>query len=486
MSIPHDAVVVGSGPNGLAAAVVLARAGLGVTVYEANDEIGGGARSHERLETGVVHDACSAVHPLGAGSPLFAELDLGRHGLRWRWADVELAHPLDGGRAGVMLRSVDATADGLPGDDGPVWRRTFGPLTDAFDRIATDVLRPVPRIPDHPIDLVRFGFHAIRSAQLVARRWRSDEARALYAGIAAHAIEPLDRPLTAGVGALLTAAGHAVGWPVAEGGSRSITTALAAELADLGGTIETGVDVRSLADLPPSPVIMLDTSPHAALRIARDRIGAATRRSLRRWRYGPAAHKVDLVVDGGIPWTNPVCRRAATVHCGGTLEEIASGEKQVHLGSMPERPFVLVGQQYLADPDRSRGDHHPVWAYAHVPHRYGGDATGAVIAQIERFAPRVRDRVVALEATPPLAIERRNANFVGGDIATGANSPRQVAVRPRLAIDPYRIGDGVYLCSAATPPGPGVHGMCGFHAARSALDRLGPTRPRRGAAAGTS
>lgn len=467
-----DAVVVGSGPNGLAAAAVLARAGLGVAVYEAADEIGGGTRSHERLETGVLHDICSAVHPLGAGSPIFRDLGLEQHGLTWRWADIELAHPLDDRRAAILQRSIDATADGL-GDDGEAWRSAFGPLAESFDALATDVLRPVIGVPRHPILLARFGAQALQSAELFARRWTSDEARALYAGIAAHAIEPLDRPLTAGVGAVLGTAGHAFGWPVAEGGSSAIAAALASVIAAHGGTVHTGVRVDSLDDLPPADIALLDVSPHAAIDIAGDRVGTFARRALNRWRYGPAAFKIDLIVEDGIPWAAPACRHAGTVHCGGTLEEIARGESALHQGWMPESPFVLVAQQYLADPNRSNGDRHPIWAYAHVPHRYTGDATEAVLAQIERFAPGFRDRIVAIDATAPLDLEAYNANYVGGDIATGANTPRQTVVRPRLAIDPYRLGDGVFLCSAATPPGAGVHGMCGFHAANSALRSLG-------------
>lgn len=467
-----DAVVVGSGPNGLAAAAVLARAGLEVTVYEAADEIGGGTRSHDRLETGVLHDICSAVHPLGVGSPIFRDLDLEGHGLTWRWADIELAHPLDDRRAAVLQRSIDATADGL-GDDGDAWRSAFGPLAASFDQIAADVLRPVVGLPQHPVLLARFGIQALQSAELFARRWTSDEARALYAGIAAHAIEPLNRPLTAGVGAVLGTAGHAYGWPVAEGGSRSIADALASVIRSYGGTIHTGVRVDSLDDLPPASVALLDVAPHAATEIAGGRVGALARRALRRWRYGPAAFKIDLVVEDGIPWAAPACRRAGTVHCGGTLEEIARGEAALHRGWMPESPFVLVAQQYLADPSRSSGNHHPIWAYAHVPHRYTVDATERILAQIERFAPGFRDRIVAIDTSGPLQLEAYNANYVGGDIATGANTPRQTVVRPRFALDPYRIGSDVFLCSAATPPGAGVHGMCGLHAANSALRSLG-------------
>ncbi|HEY2430719.1 MAG TPA: NAD(P)/FAD-dependent oxidoreductase [Acidimicrobiales bacterium] len=465
MSEP-DAVVVGAGPNGLAAAVTLAQAGLAVTVLEAAERIGGGARSGELILPGVVHDVCSAVHPFGVSSPFFDSLDLARHGLTWRWADVDLAHPLDGGRAGAMLRSIDATARGL-GADGRAWRRLFGPITDTFENVAQEVLEPLLHLPRHPLELARFGLWASLPATVTARRWRTEEARALFAGTAAHLFQPLDRPLSSAVGVIMVAAGHHRGWPVAEGGSQAITRALASMLGELGGTIETGVRVTSL---PSSPLVLLDVAPAAAADIIGERLPDRVRRAYRAWRHGPAAFKVDLVVDGGVPWDNEACRRAGTVHCGGTLEEIALAERDVWEGRMPARPFVLVAQQYLADPGRSKGDLHPVWAYAHVPHAYNGDATEAVVSQIERFAPGFRDRIVGTAVRRPADIERENPNFVGGDISTGSNNPLQVAFRPLVTRHPYATGvPGVFLCSAATPPGAGVHGMCGYGAARAAL-----------------
>ena len=466
-----DAVVVGSGPNGLAAAVAIARAGHRVHVLEGADAIGGGTRTEELLVPGVRHDLCSAVHPFGVASPFLSSLDLGAHGLRWRWAPVDLAHPLDGGRAGVLLRSIDDTVAGM-GADGPTWRRTFAPIVDRFDDVAVEVLGPVLHVPRHPVAMARFGLQALRSARGVAGRWTSDEVRGLYAGIAAHTFQPLHRPTTAAAGALFVGAAHTRGWPVAEGGSAAITDALASMLRDLGGTIETGVHVSSVRDLPDHRVVLLDVAPRAAIAILGDEMPARVRRSFRRWRHGPAVHKVDLVVRGEVPWANGACRRAGTVHLGGTFEQVAAAEAALHEGRMPERPFVLVAQQHLADPSRSAGDLHPIWAYAHVPHGYTGDATEAVIAQIERFAPGFRDTVVAIATRSALDHERYNPNYVGGDIATGANSPWQAVVRPRLALDPYRISDRAFLCSAATPPGAGVHGMCGDHAARSALRRL--------------
>lgn len=467
-----DAVVVGAGPNGLAAAVVIAQAGFSVTVLEASDDIGGGTRTEELIMPGVLHDVCSAVHPFGVASPFLSTLPLHEHGLSWCWPDIDLAHPLDDGRAGVMLRSLDDTVAGM-GADGKAWRRTFGRLAAGFAEIAEDLMQPIQHVPQHPVRLVDFGLKALQPATLLARRWKSDEVRGLFAGVAAHAIHPLDHPTTAAVGLMLIASGHHVGWPVAKGGSRSITDALAGLLRSLGGTIETGVTVRSMADLPPATVTLFDTSPSAVVAIAGGALPARVKRAYTRYRHGPGAFKVDLVVEGGMPWTSEPARRAGTVHVGGTLEEIAAAERDVHLGRMPERPFVLVSQQYLADPSRSAGELHPIWAYAHVPNGYTGDASEALLAQLERFAPGVRERVVGMDTKAPAQLEGYNANYVGGDIGTGANDPWQLIIRPRLAVDPYATGiAGVFICSAATPPGAGVHGMCGANAARSALKVL--------------
>jgi phytoene dehydrogenase-like protein len=464
-----DAVVVGAGPNGLAAAVAIATEGYAVTVLEAADEIGGGTRTMERTVPGVLHDVCSAVHPFGVASPFLSSLGLEAEGLTWRWPEIDLAHPLDGGRAGAFHRDLDRTVAGL-GADGPAWDRLFRPLAEGFDDLAEDLLRPIQHIPRHPLRLAAFGPRALQPATLLARRWSTDEARALFAGAAAHAIHPLTRPTTAAVGLMLLAAGHHVGWPVAEGGSRSITDALAARLRALGGTIETGVRVGALADLPPTRVALLDVAPQAVVGIAGDRLPDRVRRAYSRFRHGPGAFKLDLAVEGEVPWTAEACRRAGTVHVGGTLEEITAAEAEVAAGRMPARPFVLVAQQHLADPTRSAGDVHPLWAYAHVPSGYTGDATEATLAQLERFAPGLRERVVAQRSLSPAELEAYNANYVGGDIATGGNDPWQVVVRPRLAPDPYATGvPGLFICSAATPPGAGVHGMCGAGAARSAL-----------------
>jgi phytoene dehydrogenase-like protein len=450
----------------------LAQAGVAVTVLEAADTIGGGTRTVELTVPGVLHDICSAVHPFGAASPVFQALPLEEHGLSWRWPEVDLAHPLGGDRAGVMWRSIDATAQGL-GADGRAWRQVFGSVSSGFADLADDVLGPLLHVPRHPVTFVRFGLRAMWPATWLARRFRTDEARGLFGGIAAHVIHPLGRPATAAAGVMLTASGHHVGWPVAAGGSHAVTEALASLLVDLGGKVETGVRVTSLADLPSVGATLFDTSPSGFVAIAGDRLPARDRRQFQRWRYGPAAFKLDLAVEGGVPWTAEPARRAGTVHVGGTIGEIAAAESDVHRGRMPERPFVLVGQQYLCDPQRSAGDVHPVWMYAHVPRGYDGDATGAILGQVERFAPGLRERIVGQHVMSPGAFGDYNANYVGGDISTGANDLRQMLFRPRPALDPYATGiPGVYLCSAATPPGAGVHGMCGYHAARSALRHL--------------
>jgi phytoene dehydrogenase-like protein len=466
------ATVVGSGPNGLACAVELARNGVEVTVLEAEERIGGGSRSGELTVPGLVHDLCSAVHPMAAASPFFRELELERYGLEWRWPEVDLAHPLDGGRAAVMRRSVEETAAAL-GPDGRAWRRLFGGPSAAFEEMASDLLRPVLHRPGHPLGLLRFGLQAALPATVLARAWRSEEARALFGGVAGHSFSRLERPLSAAIGVALVTACHAVGWPVAAGGSQAIADALAAALRAHGGRIETGVRVRSLSELDTSGAVVFDLSPEAVLGIAGERLPPRVARAYRGYRHGPAAFKLDLAVEGGVPWANAACRRAGTVHAVGSFEELVAAEREVNRGRMPERPFVLVAQQYLADPQRSAGDVHPVWAYAHVPHGYDGDGETPALDQIERFAPGLRERIVAVSSRSPAQIEAENRNLVGGDIVNGANTPVQTLIRPRLALDPYSVGvPGLYICSAATPPGGGVHGMSGFNAARAALRHL--------------
>jgi phytoene dehydrogenase-like protein len=468
----HDAVVVGSGPNGLAAAVVLAQAGLSVTVLEGAETIGGGTRSEELTLPGLVHDLCSAVHPFGVASPFFASLPLAEHGLVWRYPEIDLAHPLDDGSAGVMVRSLDETVAGL-GVDGRAWRRAFAPVVDGFDELAQDVLGPVLRWPGHPVRMARFGLRAGLPASLFVKRFRTPQAKALFAGSAAHVFRPLDRPATASVAMMLFAAGHVHGWPVAEGGSASITRALASLLESLGGTVVTGHPVTSRADLPAARLTLFDTGPGAVADLLGEELPGRTRRAYRRWKYGPGSYKVDLAVRGGIPWANEAARRAGTVHLGGTFEEIAEAEAAVCAGRMPERPFVLLAQQSLADPTRARDGVHPVWAYAHVPSGWSGPGEQIVLDQIERFAPGVRDHVVATAVRDPAGFAADNPNYVGGDIAGGANHLTQLLGRPTVLGDPYTTGaSGYYLCSSATAPGAGVHGMCGYRAATRALADL--------------
>ena len=467
-----EAIVVGSGPNGLACAVELARNGVSVTVLEAEDRIGGGTRTSELTVPGLLHDDCSATHPMAVGSPFLRSLDLERHGLEWLWPEVDLAHPLDDGSVGVMVRSIEQTADGL-GEDGKAWRRVFGSASAHFGELLEDIMKPVLHVPRHPARLVRFGLAAAAPATLLAHSWRTPQARALFGGVAAHAFSPMNRPMSSSVGCALINACHAFGWPVAKGGSQSISDALASVLRAHGGTIETGRRISDLAELSGVDAVVFDLAPGAVAQIAGERLPARVARAYRRYRHGPGAFKLDLAVEGGVPWNNEACGRAGTVHVIGGFEEIVRAEHAINRGSMPERPYVLVGQQYLADPQRSEGDLHPLWAYAHVPSGFAGDASEAILGQIERFAPGFRGRIVATHTRGPAELAAYDANYVGGDIITGANTPLQLLFRPRVALDPYSAGTpGLYICSAATPPGAGAHGIGGYNAARSVLRDL--------------
>jgi phytoene dehydrogenase-like protein len=467
-----SAIVVGSGPNGLACAATLASRGVEVTVIEAAETIGGGTRSAELTVPGLLHDVCSATHPMAVSSPAVASLGLERHGLEWCWPEVDLAHPLDGGGGAMMLRSLEATAAGL-GEAGPNWQRLFGAPSRGYDALTEDIYRPLPHIPRHPLRLIRFGLPSAAPASLLVKALGTAEAAALFGGVAAHAYAPLNLPFSSAVGMALLCAGHAYGWPAAKGGSIAIAEAWAGVIREWGGRIETGRRVRALAELPTADAVVLDLSPRAVLELAGDWMPPRVALAYGRFKHGPGAFKLDLAVEGGVPWTYEPARRAGTVHVGGSFAEIAHCEREIHRGRMPERPFVLVGQQYLADPQRSQGDLHPVWTYAHVPSGYPGDASEVILDQVERFAPGLRERIVARATRTPAEIEAANPNFIGGDILTGANTPLQTLLRPRISALPYATGiPGVFICSAATPPGAGAHGINGFNAAEAVLRTL--------------
>lgn len=463
----RKAFVIGSGPNGLAAAITLAREGVQTTLLEARDEIGGGASSAALTLPGFTHDVCSAVHPLGAASPFFRTLPLTAHGLRWIAPPAALAHPLDDGTAAVLENSLEATVAGL-GCDGRRYGRLAAPLAARYAELAAEILAP-PHVPRHPALFARFGLLAGWPADWTARAlFREAKGRALFAGLAGHSVLPLESLASSAVAWVLALAAPAAGWPIPEGGSGRISAALASYLRSLGGRIETGAEVRSLDELGEAQVVLCDLTPAQLLRVAGARLPEGYRRRLRAFRYGPGVFKVDWALRGPIPWAAPECARAATVHLGGTLEEIAASERAPWEGRAAERPFVLLTQPSLFDPTRAPSGAHTAWAYCHVPNGSAADMTERIEAQVERFAPGFRARVAARSARGPAELERRNANLVGGDITGGAQDLKQLFLRPARGL--YRTPvPGLYLCSASTPPGGGVHGMCGFHAARAAL-----------------
>jgi phytoene dehydrogenase-like protein len=469
---PLDAVVIGSGPNGLAAAITLAQAGRSVRVYEAQSTLGGGLRSLALTQPGFVHDVCATVHALVAASPFLSRLPLERFGLELAHAPAPFAHPLDDGTAVVVERSIDATADSLSGRDGRAYRRLLTPFVRQSKPLMEALLGP-PRLTS-PMLMARFGLRAGLPAAVLARTvFRDERTRALFAGAAAHAVVPLEFLTTAGYGLGLMIAAHAVGWPVARGGSQTVAAAMAAYLESLGGEIITGTPVESLGALPPSRTVLCDISPRQLLRLAGARMPDRYRRRSQRYRYGPGVFKLDWALNAPVPWTAEGCRCAGTVHLGSTLAEIADSERAAWEGRVHDRPYVLLVQPTLADPSRAPAGRHVLWAYAHVPHGSEVDMTGRIERQIERYAPGFRDCIIARHAMGPAEMERRNPNLVGGDITGGAGDIRQFFARPVLSRDPYATPiEGVYLCSASTPPGVGVHGMCGHHAALSALRRL--------------
>jgi phytoene dehydrogenase-like protein len=466
--VSPDALVIGAGPNGLAAAIVLARAGVAVRVYEADATIGGGCRSESLTLPGFVHDVCSSVYPMAAASAFFQSLPLGEHGLEWIHSPAMLAHPFDGDTpAAVITRSVADTAAALGADDR-AYRRLIGSVARDWPHLIDVILGPL-RIPAHPVAAARFGLAALQGAeQLARRRFRTDRAQALLAGNAAHGMLRLDTLPSGAIGLVLAAVAHTHGWPIPRGGAQRLADALAGYLRSLGGEIVTGARVDALEDLPPARAVLCDLSPRPFLRVAGRLLPDRYRRQLQRYRYGMGSYKVDFALDAPVPWRDGAVSQAATVHVGGSLAEIAVAERLAWEGRIPERPFVLVSQPSLFDQERAPAGRHTLWAYCHVPHDSAADMLPRIERQIERFAPGFRERILARHVMTPLDLERRNPNLAGGDIGMGIADLRQMFARPtwRRYRTPRR---GLYLCSASTPPGTGVHGMCGYHAAQAAL-----------------
>jgi phytoene dehydrogenase-like protein len=467
-----DAVVIGSGPNGLAAALTLARAGLSVEVYEGEPSPGGGCRSAQLTLPGFHHDICSAVHPLVAASPFFRSVDLAARGVKLLTPEVSFAHPLDGGRAGAVVPSVDETAASL-GEDGAAYRRLFGPLARDVDKVLPTLLGPLRAPPRHPLAMARLGLPGLLPVTRLAGRFHSEEAKGLLAGAAAHSMLPLGTPLTGSYALLFITLGHAYGWPVVEGGSERVVEALVAELAALGGTIQLDRWVNSWSELPEAGVVLADTSPRHLEILGKDRLSPSYKKALGRVRYGPGVCKVDWALSGPVPWEAPACRRAGTIHVGGTLEEVAISESEVAAGRHAERPFCLVAQPGVVDVTRAPDGKQTLWAYCHVPSGSTVDMTERIEAQIERFAPGFRDLVLARVTKTAAQAEEANPNYVGGDITGGMATLRQTLFRPTVRWDNYKTSSPeLYICSASTPPGGGVHGMCGYHAAKTALKGL--------------
>ena len=470
MNEQYDAVVVGSGPNGLAAAVTLARAKCSVLLIEANDVIGGSCTSAELTLPGFVHDVCSAIHPLAITSPFFRSLPLEQYGLHWIHPKIPLAHPLDNGHCALLHQSLAAQIEEL-GVDRNAWRRLMNPFVSNREKLLSDILQPPLHFPQHPLLLLRFGKSGLRSATHLAQRlFKSEETQALFAGLAAHSFLDLKKTASSAIGLVLAVLAHTVGWPMPEGGAGKITTALAQYFRDLGGKIITNHPIKNIDELPPAKVVFFDLTPRQVLRIAGHRLPVRYRKKLENYRYGPAAFKIDYALSAPVPWQNPNCYKAGTVHIGGTLAEMVEAESNIASGKMPKRPFVLFAQHSLFDQTRAPKGRHTGWAYCHIPHACDIDATELIESQIERFAPGFKDCVISRCARGPKLLEQRNANLVGGDINGGLADLRQLIARPVLAFNPYKTPlKNVFICSASTPPGGGVHGMAGHNAARSFL-----------------
>ena len=466
----YDAVVIGSGPNGLAAAITMAREGLSVKVFEASDTIGGGTRTKELTLPGFRHDICSAIHPMAKTSPFLRSLPLEEHGLKWIYPEYPLAHPLEGESAAVLHRSLSDTIASLE-EDGRAYERLFEPVVQNWNKLAPQLLGPLSLIPDHPVLMAGFGLKALQSAEgLVRSTVNTSRAKALFAGLAAHSILPLDTIATSAIGLVLGAVGHVENWPYPEGGSHAITLAMADYLKTLGGEIETGRHVTSLEELPTSNVIFFNTTPAQLLDIAGDFVPSKYARKVNRFEYGAGVFKIDLALDEPIPWRDEACKKAGTVHVGGTFEEIVGSEQCLENGTHPENPYVLIAQQSLFDDTRAPEGKHTCWAYCHVPSGSTRDMTEPILNQIERFAPGFRDIIIGKHAMNTRAMHDYNPNYIGGDINGGKQDITQLFTRPAGLFDPYHVPDtNMYLSSSSTPPGGGVHGMCGYHAAQSAL-----------------
>jgi phytoene dehydrogenase-like protein len=468
-----DAVVVGSGPNGLAAAVEIARAGHSVCVVESRDTIGGGARTAELTAPGFLHDVCSAVHPLGVASPFFRSLPLAQHGVEWIHSPACLAHPFDQGSSAVLYKSIENTSATL-GLDGAPYEKLFSVLARNSEELVPDILAPPIHLPRHPIRLMRFGIHGIQSAQRFSiRRFHASRARGLFLGIAAHSNMPLDASPTAAFGLLLGMLGHVGGWPIVKGGSQKLSDALASYFTSLGGKIITGTHVNSLRQLPTSKAIIFDLTPRQVLKLTFDQLPPSYRWELQKYRYGPAVFKIDWALSSPIPWKSRDCLKAATLHLGGSAEEIVAAESEVAKGRCPERPFIILAQPSLFDETRAPAGQHTAWGYCHVPSNSKIDMTERIEAQIERFAPGFRDCILHRHTMTAPDFEKYNSNYVGGDIGGGVQDLVQIVGRPSLRVTPYAMpAKGMFICSSSTPPGGGVHGMCGYHAARAALSTI--------------